>query len=126
MSQANRNSLQDGPLSGLPPLPSFDPNSKPTIQKGFGMGDVDVEVMDMIKSAMSSNVQDMNYAYMVIILFIALGLTPLQMGIGDLGNNINANSQFQELMTQFQSIFTYLEASPSTAGRSGLPSRPGT
>ncbi|MBP9841184.1 MAG: hypothetical protein KBC64_02015 [Simkaniaceae bacterium] len=116
MSQANRNSLQDGPLAGVPSLPPFDPNSKPTIQKGFGMGDVDVEVMDMIKSAMSSNVQDTNYAYMVIILFIALGLTPLQMGIGDLGSNINANSQFQELMTQFQSIFTYLEASPSTAG----------
>ncbi|MBP9841185.1 MAG: hypothetical protein KBC64_02020 [Simkaniaceae bacterium] len=116
MSQANRNSLQDGPLAGLPSLPSFDPNSKPTIQKGFGMGDVDVEVMDMIKSAMSSNVQDTNYAYMVIVLFIALGLTPLQMGIGDLGSNINANSQFQELMTQFQSIFTYLEASPSMTG----------
>lgn len=119
MSQSNsQNPLQVGPISGIPSS-GLPPGLKPEIQTEFGMGDVDSEALEMVRSAMGSNVQDTNYAYLVIVLFIAVGLLPLQQGIGDLGNDINQNADFQQLMTQFQSIYTYLESSPALANPPG-------
>lgn len=70
------------------------------------------EMMSTVMKLMTQNknVEHTNYAYIVLTVFILFGLLPLQVNIGDIGNNVNQISKMQESMTEMQSFMSYVES----------------
>ncbi|MBP9841178.1 MAG: hypothetical protein KBC64_01985 [Simkaniaceae bacterium] len=77
-------------------------------------------VLKLVAEVHNPQVNHTNYALSVLQAFIVISLLPLQVSAGGLAKEIQANSSFQQTMSQFQSFFTYIESLSSTSGN-GLP-----